>query len=90
MRGVHRFGPYVSMPYMSAHKMRLAVIVCTVPQSAEDSSLTAAISGVAASYTDKLNHCLKQTGDYFPPVSWCWHLSVSIPFCISIPGFSFC
>ena len=96
----------------SAHRFSLVTYVCTcestwnevvytVPQSAEDTSLAAAISGVATSYTDKLNHCLKHTGDYSPPVSCCRHLSVSILLaifpvkashfagCISIPEFSF-
>ena len=48
------------------------------------------ISQVAASYTDRLNHCFMQTGDYSPPVSQCITVSpfhspshTSIPFCES-------
>ena len=57
-------------------------IMCVQPQSAVDVQITAEeISKVTASYTDELNHCLKQAGDHTPPVSqFRLHLA-SILFC---------
>ena len=49
--------------------MSLYLRLCTVLQSAEDGLVMTDISQVAASYTDKLNHCFMQTSDYSPPVS---------------------
>ena len=60
------------------------------PQSAVDVQITAEeISKVTASYTDELNHCLKQASDHTPPVSQ-FILSpfYSVSFS-SIPGFPF-